>query len=507
MTKNKLDKLGLCPDERLRFREQFWACDKNCGRQVLPGCGLDLAAAVVVDTRSPTTKHNHNNRKMDRYATGTVTGPRLRSRGSVFAAVITAAPVPVPVDVPSLAADREHVAPAPAPVPMTIHEPPTHCACIEQPGRQITSNSSSSRSNSNLKPSPSAASAACAIPDDVSIPRPAPVPARLPTRPALKAPTTTASGMSADWHRAPLALLQHDFQGIMLTGKGGFGSVFYAARRRDNLDVALKLIDTSAMTNEQANEARQEAVWLQNMHGTPHLASFVDTFSPPGCLIIATTYVPHVSFRLLLPTMNPARAQRYIRTLCVVLASLHRRGMVHRDVKPANFLADGDCRQCVLIDLGLTKSSAPSYKHVTEVERLGARLQKASITASGSTTTTTSTTSTMYMSPSVASKMPPAAGKFGGRVILEFPRVDDAGTRGYRPPELLLRSRFQTDTVDMWAVGVMLLEIMTGRFPFFKSDNKLSALEEIAWLLGDSALKRVAHALDRRLELSVARPS
>lgn len=75
------------------------------------------------------------------------------------------------------------------------------------------------------------------------------------------------------------------------------------------------------------------------------------------------------------------------------------------------------------------------------------------------------------------------------RKVMVAPR---AGTPGYRPPEVLLKYRHQTTAVDMWASGVMLLCILSGSYPFFKSANDLIALSEIMVIFGTEPVNRIA---------------
>lgn len=58
-------------------------------------------------------------------------------------------------------------------------------------------------------------------------------------------------------------------------------------------------------------------------------------------------------------------------------------------------------------------------------------------------------------------------------------RVPRAGTPGYRAPEVLLRYSKQTGAIDLWSAGVMLLALISKRYPFFRSVNDLHSLSEI----------------------------
>lgn len=57
---------------------------------------------------------------------------------------------------------------------------------------------------------------------------------------------------------------------------------------------------------------------------------------------------------------------------------------------------------------------------------------------------------------------------------------------------MLLRIMEQTEAIDMWAVGVILLSLITRQFPFFASADDLDAVAEIAHLTGMDELNALA---------------
>lgn len=107
-------------------------------------------------------------------------------------------------------------------------------------------------------------------------------------------------------------------------------------------------------------------------------------------------------------------------------------------------------------------------------------------------------------------------------IIRPVIRVNRAGTRGFRAPEILFRHVQQTVgmsqltvcptsayslqrmslysqvschfnvALDIWSVGVILLCFLSGRFPFFNSDDDLEALLEIAVVFGQREMAAVA---------------
>jgi cell division control protein 7 len=67
-----------------------------------------------------------------------------------------------------------------------------------------------------------------------------------------------------------------------------------------------------------------------------------------------------------------------------------------------------------------------------------------------------------------------------------------AGTPGFRPPEVLLKYPHQTTAVDMWSAGVILLCLLSKRYPFFKAHDDMSAMAQIVGLFGSSECQKAA---------------
>lgn len=91
-------------------------------------------------------------------------------------------------------------------------------------------------------------------------------------------------------------------------------------------------------------------------------------------------------------------------------------------------------------------------------------------------------------------------------VAMHLSAVNRGGTRGFRPPEVLLRYRYHTTALDMWSVGVCILSIMTARPIFFLSNDDFDAIEEIASLFGTRDMMELAHTLKRNIVFSEDKP-
>uniref|UniRef100_A0A023GJ60 non-specific serine/threonine protein kinase n=1 Tax=Amblyomma triste TaxID=251400 RepID=A0A023GJ60_AMBTT len=82
-----------------------------------------------------------------------------------------------------------------------------------------------------------------------------------------------------------------------------------------------------------------------------------------------------------------------------------------------------------------------------------------------------------------------------------------AGTPGFRAPEVLLKHRSQTTAVDMWSAGVIFLSLLSGRYPFFRAQDDMTALAEIIAVIGSSSVQLAAQKMGKWLTLSAEKPS
>lgn len=74
-----------------------------------------------------------------------------------------------------------------------------------------------------------------------------------------------------------------------------------------------------------------------------------------------------------------------------------------------------------------------------------------------------------------------------------------AGTAGFRAPEVLLKTPEQSTAIDIWSAGVIFISILSGRYPFFRNTDDMTALAEIVTLLGAKRVIRAAKKLGKSL--------
>ncbi|KAA6378335.1 MAG: putative protein kinase [Streblomastix strix] len=71
------------------------------------------------------------------------------------------------------------------------------------------------------------------------------------------------------------------------------------------------------------------------------------------------------------------------------------------------------------------------------------------------------------------------------------------GTRGFRAPEVVLRSINQGVAVDIWAVGIIALCIFSGKYPFFQASDEADILAELCLLFGTKQMEEGAAAVGK----------
>lgn len=82
-------------------------------------------------------------------------------------------------------------------------------------------------------------------------------------------------------------------------------------------------------------------------------------------------------------------------------------------------------------------------------------------------------------------------------------KASRAGTRGFRAPEVLFKYAHQTTALDVWSAGVILLTLLTRRYPFFQSSDDLDAILEIACIFGNEEMAAASRLYGRKWRCSI----
>jgi hypothetical protein len=142
-------------------------------------------------------------------------------------------------------------------------------------------------------------------------------------------------------------------------GAGGFARVFRAHDPRLGRDVAIKVLDPDGHDGRHDAEILREARLMAGVEH-PHIVPLYDAEARDGLLYLVMRLVPgrtlagaiHECGRL-----PAAEAARLAQEVASALAAAHARGVVHRDVKPANILLDGD-GHALVTDFGVAVATA-----------------------------------------------------------------------------------------------------------------------------------------------------
>jgi serine/threonine-protein kinase len=148
-----------------------------------------------------------------------------------------------------------------------------------------------------------------------------------------------------------------------LLGRGGMSVVYRAEDLRLKRKVALKLLAPQLAEDERFRERFLRESELAASIDHPHVIPIYEAGEAGGLLFIAMRYVEGSDLRRLLETerrLEPKRALALLAQVASALDAAHQRGLVHRDVKPANILiAEGE--QVYLADFGLTKQASAEH--------------------------------------------------------------------------------------------------------------------------------------------------
>jgi serine/threonine-protein kinase len=236
-------------------------------------------------------------------------------------------------------------------------------------------------------------------------------------------------------------LFDRRYKIIRKLGSGGMANVYLAEDQELGRRVAIKILDDRHAADEQFVERfRREA---KNAAGLsqPNIVSIYDRGEAEGTYYIAMEYLDGRSLKELIVSRGPAPisiAIDYARQILAALRFAHRNGIVHRDIKPHNVLVDADARVKVT-DFGIARAGA---SQMTEA----------------------------------------------GSII---------GTAQYLSPEQA-RGTQVDQTSDLYSLGIVLYELLTGSVPFTGESPVEIAMKHLSATPEPPSAKRVdvPHSLD-----------
>jgi tetratricopeptide (TPR) repeat protein len=213
-------------------------------------------------------------------------------------------------------------------------------------------------------------------------------------------------------------------------GEGGMGIVWKARHIALNRIVALKFLRDGGLGPEERLRFRTEAAAIARLQH-PHIVQVYEVGEAEGRAFLALEYLPGGSLaqRLATAPLEARAAAALVATLAEAMAAAHAQGVIHRDLKPGNILLDphgapkiGDFGLAKLLDM----DRGPETKLDAAPTRTGAIL----------------------------------------------------GTPSYMAPEQASGSKTVGTAADVYALGAILYECLTGRPPF-RAASPLETLEQV----------------------------
>lgn len=241
-------------------------------------------------------------------------------------------------------------------------------------------------------------------------------------QPTLRGPSETGELLADE--KALAAQLPDRFQVVKVLGRGSFGVVFRARDARLSRDVALKVLrpEWNAHPTVKARFLQESRAAARLNHASIVRVLEADEFGGIAWQVCDVIDGTSLSRLIAKGSLGLHAAVRLIADLADAIDNAHRSGIVHRDVKPDN----------ILVHFGEQEDLADATVHLTD---------------------------------------------FGLAKILDDQGYETregyvVGTPKYLAPELM-ESNLRCDykLADIYSLGVVLFECLTGKNPFFASSN------------------------------------
>jgi serine/threonine protein kinase/Tfp pilus assembly protein PilF len=216
-------------------------------------------------------------------------------------------------------------------------------------------------------------------------------------------------------------LLGGRYEILQLLGEGGMGAVYKAADRELNRFVALKVIRPELASNASILARFKQELLLAHQVTHRNVIRIYDLGEAEGVKFITMEFIEGKDLRTLIrekKKFSPEEAVDVIQQVCQALDAAHSVGVIHRDLKPQNIMQDATGRILVM-DFGLART-----------------LEGDGMTQSGAM----------------------------------------VGTMEYMSPEQALTQELDQRS-DIFALGLILYEMLTGKMPFAASSAVASLIK------------------------------
>nr|XP_043616031.1 cyclin-dependent kinase F-4-like [Erigeron canadensis] len=237
------------------------------------------------------------------------------------------------------------------------------------------------------------------------------------------------------------------YERMMEVGRGAFGVVWKAIDKQNGEVVAVKKLMEKYDSNNEYLILR-EIKALKKLDNHPNIVKLKQVVKEQDDLYMVFEYMECSLYRSMVQRIKKPFSEDEIRDMCFQLfeglAHMHRNKYFHRDLKPDNILVSGD---------------------VIKIGDLG------------------------------------SARMFDDR----FPYTDYITTRWYRAPEILLGSNNYEPSVDMWAMGAIMVELFTFE-PLFKGSSEQDMIHKISRVLGTPTESTWNDGVRRAREINIQFP-
>ncbi|KAI5172335.1 cell division control protein 7 [Nematocida sp. LUAm3] len=261
-----------------------------------------------------------------------------------------------------------------------------------------------------------------------------------------------------------------EFELIKKIGEGTFSSVYLAKHHEIEKNVAIKKITQTTAPSRIVNEIKL----LIDLKGERNIIPLLSLARKGRDVYMVFPYVKSIDFKELLMRRTLADIKAYTYHLLLALESVHAQGIIHRDIKPSNFLYDFEGKEGLLIDFGLSQKIERKENEEDVPEK------KKRFFFS---------TCTMKTHSQSKGTQPPGYLLRDSRPAMEAIR---SGTRGFRAPEVLFRVEKQSTAIDIWSAGIILLTLLTKKYPFFAAKDDIGSLIEIGEIFGGKEMRSAA---------------
>jgi hypothetical protein len=254
---------------------------------------------------------------------------------------------------------------------------------------------------------------------------------------------TTSSVASSRF--SPGALLSDRYRIVALLGKGGMGEVYRADDLTLDQPVALKFLPGEMAANESTLARFRNEVRIARQVSHPNVCRVYDVGQVDNFVFLSMEYVDGEDLASLIRRIGRLPADKGVeiaRKLCAGLAAAHEKGVLHRDLKPSNVMLDGR-GQVLLTDFGL--ATVAEQMNAAEIRN---------------------------------------------------------GTPAYMAPEQLAGKEVTVQS-DIYALGLVLYEIFTGKRPFEAAS--LAELIRVQSETTPTSLTSVVRDLDPAVERVILR--